>query len=69
MVQVLEVAARAKSGREIKGCAIAWGMLCDKAMTLEGGRPSKPEATARGMGVINLKEEFKRPDEALDERA
>ena len=49
-------------------CAIAWGMLCDKAMIL-GLPPSKPEATARGMGVINLKEEFKRLDEALDERA
>ena len=49
-------------------CAIAWGMLCDKAMIL-GLPPSKPEATARGMGVINLKEEFRRLDEAPDERA
>jgi hypothetical protein len=69
MANALEVAAGAKSGRQIKGCAIAWGMLCDKAMILEGGRPSKPESTARGMGVINLKREFKRLDEALDERA
>ena len=38
----------AKSGRQIKGCAIAWGGLCDKAMIVEGLPPSKPEATARG---------------------
>ena len=44
-------------------------MLCDKSMIVEGGRPSKPESTARGMGVINLNGEFKRLDEALDERA
>jgi len=48
MAQVLEIAAGAKSGREIKGCAIAWGGLCDKAMIVEGLPPSKPEATARG---------------------
>ena len=38
-------------------------------MIVEGLPPSKTEATARGMGVINLKEEFKRLVEAPDERA
>ena len=54
MAKVLEVAAGAKSGREIKGGAIARGMLCDKGMIVEGGRPSRPPSLRPPRGEWEL---------------
>src|SRR4028119_662017 len=31
MSKVLEIAATAETGRAIKECAVAWGVLCDKS--------------------------------------
>lgn len=66
MAKVLEIAAHAKSGREIKECSVAWGVLCDKRAIMEGLPSSRTETrSTQGPGTINLEEEFKRLDEEL----
>jgi IS30 family transposase len=68
MAKVLEIAATAKSGREIKECSVAWGVLCDKRAIMEGLPSSRTETrTTRGEKGINLEEEFRRLDEQLEE--
>jgi hypothetical protein len=68
MSKVLEIAATAKSGREIKECSVAWGVLCDKRAIMEGLPSSRTETrTAPDPGIINLEEEFRRIDERLFE--
>jgi hypothetical protein len=66
MAKVLEIAAHAESGREIKECSVAWGVLCDKRAIMEGLLSSRTETrSTQGPGTINLEEEFKRLDEEL----
>ena len=68
MSKVLEIAATAKSGREIKECSVAWGVLCDKRAIMEGLPSTRTETrTAPGPGTLNLEEEFRRIDEELEE--
>jgi hypothetical protein len=70
MAKVLEIAATAKSGREIKECSVAWGVLCDKRAIMEGLPSSRTETrSTQGPGTINLEEEFKRLDEQLEGEA
>jgi Helix-turn-helix domain len=68
MAKVLEIAEIAESGREIKECAVAWGVLCDKSAIMEGLSSSRTEThKTRGAGTINLEEEFARLDKLQDE--
>jgi predicted transcriptional regulator len=60
MDRVMDIAEKATSGREIRECSVAWGVLNDKLQILEG-RPSnisESRSGARGAGTIDLAEEF-----------
>lgn len=67
MAKVLEIAAHAESGREIKECSVAWGVLCDKRAIMEG-LPSSRTETYSGRphhDNLNLQEEFAKLDAEL----
>jgi hypothetical protein len=65
MAKVREIAADAKSGREIKECSIAWGVLCDKSAIMEGLPSSRTETHTTSGGGLNLEEAFRKLDEEL----
>ena len=68
--KVLEIARKAKSGKEIRECSVAWGVLIDKVALLENRPTSISESRAPGKDqnfVLNLQEEFAKLD-ALAER-
>ncbi len=68
MAKVLEIARSAKSGREIKECSVAWGVLCDKRAIMEGLPSSRTETrSTQGPGTINLEEEFRKLNQELRE--
>jgi hypothetical protein len=68
MSKVLEIAATAKSGREIKECSVAWGVLCDKRAIMEGLPSSRTESrTTPGPGSFDLAAEFAKLDRAMEE--
>jgi len=74
MAKVLEIAETASSGREIKECAVAWGVLCDKSAIMEGLPANRTEThtSSSGPGVgkmFNLEEEFKALDDKLEREA
>jgi hypothetical protein len=66
MDKVMDIARKAKTGREIKEVSTAWAILIDKTAVLEG-RPSsisESRTPARGFEgkTINLEEEFAKLD-------
>ena len=67
MSKVIEIAESATTGREIKECAVAWGVLCDKSAIMEGLPSSRTEThtTRAGAGGLNLEEAFARLDAEL----
>jgi IS30 family transposase len=68
MAKVLQIARDAKSGREIKECSVAWGVLCDKKAVMEGLPSSRTEThTTRASANLDLKAEFERIDQQLEE--
>jgi len=68
MQKVLEITRDAKSGRDIKECSIAWGVLCDKKAVLEGLPSSRTEThTTRASAHLDLRAEFERIDQQLEE--
>ena len=73
MAKVREISEQATTGREIKECSVAWGVLCDKSAIMEGLPSSRTEthtSSARaGSPVLNLEEEFRKLDERLEEEA
>jgi hypothetical protein len=74
MSKVLEIAEQATTGREIKECSVAWGVLCDKSAIMEGLPANRTEThtSSGGLGVgkmFNLEEEFKALDDKLEREA
>jgi transposase len=74
MAKVLEIAEQATTGREIKECSVAWGVLCDKSAIMEGLPANRTEThtSTGGPGVgkgLNLEEEFKALDDRLEREA
>ena len=70
MNKVLEIAEKATSGREIRECSVAWGVLIDKLAVLEG-RPSNisESRSGRGPGTIDFAAEFRKIDEQIEAEA
>jgi IS30 family transposase len=67
MEKVLEIARDAKSGREIKECSVAWGVLCDKKAVMEGLPSARTETHAtRASAHLDLRAEFERIDQRLE---
>jgi IS30 family transposase len=73
MVKVREIAEQATTGREIKECSVAWGVLCDKSTIMEGLPSSRTEthtsSMRAGSPVLNLEEEFRALDDRLEAEA
>jgi predicted transcriptional regulator len=66
--KVMELARVAKSGREMKDLATAWGILTDKVLLLQGLPTSRSEFNStRATATLNLQEEFSKLDRALAE--
>jgi Helix-turn-helix domain len=68
MAKVLEIAAHAKSGREIKEVCVAWGVLCDKRAIMERLPSSRTETYgghAHHGKTIDLEKEFAKLDEDM----
>jgi helix-turn-helix protein len=71
MGKVLEIAEQATSGREIRECSVAWGVLIDKLAVLEG-RPSnisESRSGPRGPGTIDFAEVFRKLDDQIEAEA
>ena len=73
MSKVLKIAATAETGRDIKECAVAWGVLCDKSAIMEGLPSSRTDTrtthtTHGAVPVLNLEEEFARIDAQAEEQ-
>jgi hypothetical protein len=70
MSKVLKIAATAETGRDIKECAVAWGVLCDKSAIMEGLPSSRTDThTTHGAApVLNLEVEFARIDAQAEEQ-
>jgi len=66
MAKVFEVARSASMDREIKECAVAFGVLVDKKNLMEGLPSSRHELhSTRATATINLQEEFAKLDAEL----
>jgi hypothetical protein len=66
MAKVLEIAETAEAGREIKECAVAWGVLCDNSAIMEGLPLSRTEMhTTRG-STIDLEQEWAKLDAQME---
>jgi predicted transcriptional regulator len=69
MDRVMDIAEKATSGREIRECSVAWGVLNDKLHILEG-RPSnisESRSGPRGAGTIDLAAEFAKLEREINQ--
>jgi hypothetical protein len=68
LAKVLEVARSASTGREVKECAVAFGVLVDKKNLMEGLPSSRHELhSTRATATIDLAQEFAKIDQQLQE--
>jgi len=70
LAKVLEVARSASTGREVKECAVALGVLVDTKNLMEGLPSSRHELhSTRATATIDLAQEFAKIDQQLREEA
>jgi hypothetical protein len=74
MDKVMEIALNSSSGREVRECAVSWGILNDKLQILQGnpskGNPSsisESRSGARGAGTIDLAAEFAKLEREINQ--
>jgi predicted transcriptional regulator len=69
MDKVMEIALNSSSGREVRECAVSWGILNDKLQILQGNPSSISESRsgARGAGTFDLAAEFAKLEREINQ--